>query len=66
MILQLICFLKGIYRSIPQYLNLDYTISGHDFVDIEEHDNCHVVISKCETCDKVDISWAEGTMKYRK
>lgn len=60
-----ICYLKGIWRSLPQWLSSEYPISGHLFKDIEEHENCRVVISECETCDKVDISWSTKDNKYR-
>lgn len=47
------CWLKEIFRTIINFI----PISGHDFVDIEEHENCKVIISKCEYCGKIDISW---------
>ena len=35
-----------------------FYIDGCDYVDIEEHKNKTVVISKCEHCGKIDISWS--------
>jgi hypothetical protein len=57
---KLICFIKGICRSIPQLIDGSYPISGHLFVDQEYHKGCDVVIGKCETCGKIDISWQGG------
>lgn len=54
------CWLKGILRSLPQWLNGNYPISGHLFLDKEEHSNCKVVVSECEHCGKVDISWSRN------
>ena len=54
------CFLKGIWRSLPQWLDGSYPISGHLFVDQEYHKECDVIISKCETCGKISINWQGG------
>lgn len=51
--MKLICFIKEIWRTLTTGLPFD----GHDYVDVEEHENCTVTISKCEICGKVDISW---------
>lgn len=32
-------------------------ILGHIFRDVEEHDNCHVTVSRCENCGHVSIGW---------
>jgi hypothetical protein len=34
-----------------------FTISGHLYEDIEEHDNCHVTVSKCENCGHITVGW---------
>jgi hypothetical protein len=56
---KILCVLKEIWRSISslQLWSGGYPISGHDFVDIEEHKNCAVTVSKCEVCGKIDITW---------
>lgn len=59
------CYLKGIWRSLPQWLSGNYPISGHTFVDTEEHYNCKVIISECEDCGKIHISWTNGSGIYR-
>lgn len=57
----LICFLKGIWESLLHQLDGGvYPISGHLFVDQEYHKGCDVVIGKCETCGKIDITWQGG------
>jgi hypothetical protein len=62
--MKLICWLKGIWRSIPNALSGDYPIDGCDYVDIEEHQNCEVTVSKCEHCGKIDISWRKFDGDY--
>lgn len=57
---EIICYIKGIFRSIPQWVDGSYPISGHLFVDQEYHKGCDVVIGKCETCGKIDITWKGG------
>lgn len=57
---KLICWLKEIWRSIPQWIDGNYPISGHLFVDEEYHTGCNVTISRCEVCGKLDISWSGG------
>lgn len=52
------CWLKGIYLSLATGWPFNFRVSGCDYVDIEEHENCKVSISKCECCGKVDISWS--------
>lgn len=51
------CFLTGIIRSIRIGWPFNYPMSGHVFVDQEEHKNVKVTISKCEACNKIDITW---------
>lgn len=53
------CKLKAIIRSIPQFIMGNFPIDGHDWVDIEEHKNCTVTISKCEICGKTHVSWSQ-------
>jgi hypothetical protein len=55
--MRIICWLKGIWRSFPNILQGDFPIDGCDYVDIEEHKNCTVIVSKCEHCGKINISW---------
>jgi hypothetical protein len=55
--MKIICYLKGIWRSLPNILNGDYPIDGCDFVETEIHENCRVSIAKCEHCGKINISW---------
>ncbi len=62
---KIICFIKGIWRSLPQWLSGDYPISGHLFVVEEEYENCRVSVEHCETCGKLNISWSQGSNKYR-
>ena len=49
------CFI----RSIIDSLRMQSKVSGHTWKDVEEHKNCSVTISKCEDCEKVDISWSK-------
>lgn len=60
------CWLKGIWRSLPQWLRGDYPISGHLFVDTEEHEGCKVMVGKCEHCGKVSITWSGGREIYNR
>jgi len=62
---KIICRIKGIWRSVPHWLSGNYPISGHIFIDTEEHENCKVTISECKTCGKIDISWSTKDNKYR-
>jgi len=57
--MKIICFIKELFRSGTslQMWQGGFPISGHDYVDIEEHENCTVTVSKCEVCGKIDISW---------
>jgi len=59
MILKLDCFLKTIFRTIKRTFKTgdNTTVSGHNYVLIEEHENCIVKISKCSHCGDIDISW---------
>lgn len=57
---KIICWLKEIWRSIPQWIDGNYPISGHLFVDEEYHTGCNVTISRCEVCGKVSITWSGG------
>ena len=58
--MKIICFLKEIWRSIPQWMNGSYPISGHLFVDEEYYTGCNVTISRCEVCGKYEINWSGG------
>jgi hypothetical protein len=55
--MRIICWLKGIWRSLPNIMQGDYPIDGCDYVEKEKHENCTVEISECEHCGKVDITW---------
>ena len=57
--MNIICFVKSIYRSIPNLFSGLSPFSGHDYIDIEEHENVKVTISECQCCGKIDISWEE-------
>jgi len=56
----IICWLKEIWRSIPQWIDGSYGISGHLYVDKEYHTGCNVTISECEECGKISITWSGG------
>ncbi|MFT8319340.1 MAG: hypothetical protein ABF649_00725 [Bacillus sp. (in: firmicutes)] len=60
--MDLICLIRGALSSIKSFFCTgDSTpISGHVFVVEEIHENVTVVISKCEICEKQDISWGRG------
>lgn len=47
----IICFLKGIYRSITNFI----LISGHDYVEI--YSNEDVQILKCERCNHISLGF---------
>lgn len=50
--------MKEIECAMRERRTVDGTpISGHIFCDTEEHDNCHVTVSVCENCGKVEIGW---------
>ena len=53
------CWIKGLWRSIEIGWPSNYRMSGHTFVNEEEHKNCTVTISRCETCGELDISWSK-------
>ena len=57
--MKIFCWLKGIYRTLlrPSVWLDGIPTDGCDYVDIEEHKNCTVTISKCDYCGKIDISW---------
>jgi len=57
------CWLKGIWHSLFTLLTSGDSVSGHNWIDIEEHQNCRVVISQCEICGKIDISWSKKDFK---
>lgn len=57
----IICWLKELFRSLTGvgFYQDGIAMSGHDYVEIEEHENCKVTICKCKTCDKIDVSWSK-------
>lgn len=50
------CWLRGLWRSLPFFFT-GYSMSGHNLIDTEKHENCTVEISYCETCGKMEMSW---------
>jgi len=52
------CWIEGAWDSIGTLLSSGYPMSGHEWVDQEEHRNCRVIVSRCERCGKQDISWS--------
>jgi hypothetical protein len=50
------CWLEAVWNT----LKIGQRTSGHNWVDIEEHKNCTVTVSKCEVCGKIDISWIKN------
>ena len=59
--LKLDCFLKGIWRSLKATFRSGNicNIDGCDYVETETHENVTVIISECEHCGKVDVSWKQ-------
>ena len=51
--MKVICFLKGIFRSISNFA----IISGCDFV--EKYNNKDVQILECEVCGKVSVGYKD-------
>ena len=49
--MKLICFIKGIFRSIVNF-NI---ISGHDYQEI--YDNKDIQVLKCETCGNISLGF---------
>lgn len=49
------CILIGVYNTL-RYTFPD-KMSGHSWVESEFHENCTVIITKCEVCGKTEISW---------
>ena len=47
----IICFFKGIYRSITNFM----IISGHDY--IEMYDNKDIQVLKCERCKHISVGF---------
>ena|GEM_PF-6716786 len=54
----IICWLKEFWRTITSSVS----ISGHDFVEIEKHENCKVYVCECKKCGKIDISWSKNNL----
>lgn len=53
----LICWLKGLWRSVPTIINSGFPTSGHNYVEDEVHDNVKVTLSYCEECGARDFAW---------
>ena len=56
------CWIRAIINSIQ----IGHKCSGHSWKDEEERTGCNVTLSKCEVCDKYDISWSGGRTKDKK
>jgi hypothetical protein len=61
---KLICFLKTIWRTLSGLTANDLIsgvipISGHEYEELERHNNVYVVVSKCEECGEIDIIWSK-------
>lgn len=62
--MKILCWIKSIFRSLPQIINGELPISGHLLVDEEYHTGCNVTISKCEVCEEIHITWSGGREVY--
>lgn len=49
--MKIICFIKGIFRSIKHLL----IISGHDYIEI--YDNEDIQVLKCELCNHISVGF---------
>lgn len=49
------CWIKTFWRTLGVFP--DFTFDGHTYKDEGEYKDCTVTVSKCEVCDKYDISW---------
>ena len=49
--LKVICFIKGIYRSLMAF-NI---VSGHDYQEI--YDNEDIQVLKCENCNHISVGF---------
>lgn len=49
--MKLICFIKGIFRSI---INLNI-ISGHDYIEI--YDNKDIQVLQCKLCGHISVGF---------
>lgn len=58
--MKLICFLKGIVRSII-YFNV---ISGHDFIEI--YDNKDIQVLECEVCGCISLGFKNERIRGKK
>ena len=51
------CLIKGWIATIRGGWPFNFPVSGHEWVDTEEHHNVTVTVSECELCGKVDLTW---------
>ena len=52
--LKVICFIKGIYRSLLTF-NI---VSGHDYQEI--YDNEDIQVLKCENCNHISVAFKKA------
>lgn len=55
----IICFLKSLWRSATslQMWTGGFPISGHNFTEMETHENCDIQILICDDCKHYEIGW---------
>jgi hypothetical protein len=57
------CFLKTLWYSLVHFISTGGSttpVMGHVYVTEEVHVNCTVLVSYCENCGDLDISWHHG------
>lgn len=52
---RMFCFLRTVWRSIPQILSFSYPIEGHAYYETYKNDD--VQILKCMECGKYDVGY---------
>lgn len=55
--MKLLCWLRGHYNTLRYTFMTGIPMSGHEYQEIETHENVTVTISKCKTCGAIDIFW---------
>jgi len=57
--MKILCWLRTIWDTLkrPAFWSDGVYIDGHEWVDIEVHENRKVTISKCEECGEEIINW---------
>ena len=52
------CFFVGLWETLRHWFRRNKeTVSGHTFVDAQVYRNCAVIVTNCEDCGKIDITW---------